>query len=53
MDKCTYHINSNDPVKDYKKIFDCLDVEIQEELIIELNKKYQFLEGKMNKRKMH
>jgi hypothetical protein len=47
------NINSNDPVKDYKKIFDCLDVEIQEELIIELNKKYQFLEGKMNKRKMH
>jgi hypothetical protein len=47
------NINSNDPIKDYKKIFDCLDVEIQEELVIELNKKYKFLEGKMNKRKMH
>lgn len=47
------NINSNDPIKDYKKIFDCLDVDIQEELIVELNKKYKFLEGKMNKRKMH
>jgi len=46
-------INSADPVKDYKKIFDALDVEFQEELIVELNKKYQFLEGKMNKRKIH
>ena len=46
-------INSADPVKDYKKIFDALDVEFQEELVVELNKKYQFLEGKMNKRKIH
>ena len=47
------NINSNDPIKDYKKIFDCLSVHIQEELIIELNKKYNFLDGKMNKRKIH
>lgn len=47
------NINSIDPIRDYRKIFDCLDVEIQEELIIELNSKYNFLEGKMNKRKMH
>lgn len=47
------NVNSNDPIKDYRKIFDCLDVEIQEELLVELNKKYKFLEGKMNKRRMH
>lgn len=47
------NINSADPIKDYKKIFDCLDVEIQEELIIELNSKYNFLDGKMNQRKIH
>ena len=46
-------INSADPIKDYKKIFDALDVELQEELVVELNKKYSFLEGKMNKRKIH
>lgn len=46
-------INSADPIKDYKKIFDALSVDLQEELVVELNKKYQFLEGKMNKRKMH
>jgi len=47
------NINSNNPVTDYKKIFDCLQVDIQEELIVELNTKYKFLDGKMNKRKMH
>ena len=47
------NINSSDPIRDYKKIFDCLDVEIQVQLVEELNKKYSFLEGKMNKRKMH
>ena len=47
------NINSSDPIKDYRKIFDSLEVEIQSELVEELNKKYQFLEGKMNKRKMH
>lgn len=46
-------INSSDPIKDYKKIFDCLDVHIQEELLVELDKKYNFLDGKMNRRKMH
>jgi hypothetical protein len=47
------NINSNDQIKDYRKIFDNLEVEIQVQLIEELNKKYSFLEGKMNKRKMH
>lgn len=47
------NINSNDPIKDYRKIFDCLDVEIQEDLVNELNKKYQILEGKVNKRNIH
>jgi hypothetical protein len=44
---------ATDPIKDYKKIFDCLDVYIQEDLIIELNKKYSFLDGKMNRGKIH
>jgi hypothetical protein len=47
------NINSSDQIKDYRKIFDSLDVEIQAQLVEELNKKYGFLEGKMNKRKMH
>lgn len=47
------YVNSKDPIKDYRKIFDCLDVEIQENLIVELNKKYKFLEGKMNTRRIH
>jgi hypothetical protein len=47
------YVNSKDSIKDYKKIFDCLDVEIQESLIIELNKKYKFLEGRMNNRRIH
>jgi hypothetical protein len=38
---------------EYKKIFDALETEIQEILIIELNKKYRFLDGKMNKKKIH
>jgi hypothetical protein len=38
---------------DYKKIFDSLETEIQEMLIIELNKKYKFLEGKMHRSKIH
>lgn len=46
-------INSNDPIKDYKKIFDCLDVQVQEELILELDKKYNFLDGKMNRGDIH
>jgi hypothetical protein len=38
---------------EYKKIFDSLETETQEMLIIELNKKYRFLDGKMNKKRMH
>jgi hypothetical protein len=38
---------------EYKKIFDSLETETQEILIIELNKKYRFLDGKMNKKRMH
>jgi len=37
---------------EYKKIFDALDTEIQEILILELNKKYKFLEGKMHKKRI-
>lgn len=45
--------STSDPIKDYKKIFDCLDVFIQEELLIELDKKYNFLDGKMNRGRIH
>ena len=38
---------------EYKKIFDALDTDVQEILILELNKKYQFLEGKMHKKRIH
>ena len=38
---------------EYKKLFDMLDTEIQELLLTELNKKYQFLDGKMHKKKIH
>lgn len=38
---------------DYKKIFDSLDTEAQELLLIELDKKYNFLDGKMHKKKIH
>jgi hypothetical protein len=37
---------------DYKKIFDSLDTEVQEILLLELNKKYKFLDGKMHKKKI-
>lgn len=37
---------------DYKKIFDSLETEIQEILLVELNKKYKFLDGKMHKKKI-
>lgn len=47
------NINSGDSVKDYKRLFDSLDVEHQQDLITELNKKYKFLEGKFNKKKIH
>lgn len=35
---------------EYKKLFDLLDTEIQEILLIELNKKYGILDGKFKKR---
>jgi hypothetical protein len=38
---------------EYKKIFDSLETDIQEILILELNKKYKFLEGKMHKKRIH
>jgi|LakMenE01Jun11ns_1017448.scaffolds.fasta_scaffold9950822_4 hypothetical protein len=38
---------------EYKKLFDMLETEIQELLLTELNKKYQFLDGKMHKKKIH
>jgi len=38
---------------EYKKIFDSLETDVQEILILELNKKYKFLEGKMNKKRIH
>jgi hypothetical protein len=38
---------------EYKKIFDSLETEIQEILLLELNKKYKFLEGKMHKKRIH
>lgn len=47
------NINSGDCVKSYKKIFDCLDVDLQQDLIVELDKKYNFLDGKLNRRKIH
>ena len=37
---------------EYKKIFDSLETEIQEILLLELNKKYKFLDGKMNNKKI-
>jgi hypothetical protein len=47
------NINSGDPVKDYRRLFDSLDVEHQQDLIIELNKKYNFLDEKFSKKKMY
>jgi len=38
---------------EYKKLFDMLDSEIQEILVLELNKKYLFLEGRMHKKRIH
>jgi hypothetical protein len=38
---------------EYKKLFDMLDSDIQEILILELNKKYLFLEGRMQKKRIH
>lgn len=38
---------------EYKKLFDMLDSDIQEILVLELNKKYLFLEGRMQKKRIH
>lgn len=38
---------------EYKKLFDMMNTDNQEVLIVELNKKYKFLEGKMNKKRLH
>lgn len=38
---------------EYKKLFDMMETEIQEILLIELNTKYQILEGKMHKKRIH
>ena len=38
---------------EYKKIFDSLETETQELLLIELNKKYKFLDGKFHKKRIH
>lgn len=38
---------------DYKKIFDALDTDAQELLLVELDKKYNFLDGKMHKKRIH
>lgn len=38
---------------EYKKIFDSLSTDIQEMLLLELNKKYKFLESKINKKRIH
>jgi predicted restriction endonuclease len=38
---------------EYKKIFDALETDTQELLLLELNKKYKFLEGKLHKKRIH
>jgi hypothetical protein len=38
---------------DYRKIFDALDTDAQELLLVELDKKYNFLDGKMHKKRIH
>jgi len=47
------NVNSGDPIKDYRKLFDSLDVELQEELVVELDKKFNFLNGRTNKKRIH
>ena len=37
---------------EYKKIFDSLEKSVQEILILELNKKYKFLDGKIHKKQI-
>lgn len=38
---------------EYKKLFDMFDTDIQEMLLTELNKKYKFLDVKLNKKRIH
>lgn len=38
---------------EYKKLFDMLETETQELLLIELNTKYHILDGKMHKKRIH
>jgi hypothetical protein len=38
---------------EYRKLFDMLETDYQEILLIELNKKYKFLDGKLNKKRIH
>lgn len=38
---------------EYKKLFDMMDTEIQEILLLELNTKYRILDGKMHKKRIH
>lgn len=38
---------------EYKKLFDMLNTDIQEILLVELNKKYRFLDGKLGKKRIH
>lgn len=64
LDVTTYGISFYSPIyileaississMEYKKIFDSMDTEIQEILLVELNKKYRFLDGKMHKKRIH
>lgn len=38
---------------EYKKLFDMMETEIQEVLLLELNNKYKILDGKMHKKRIH
>lgn len=38
---------------DYKKIFDLLETDTQQLLVVELNKKYKFLDCKQHKKRIH
>lgn len=38
---------------EYKKIFDLLDTDTQQLLVVELNKKYKFLDCKQHKKRIH
>jgi len=38
---------------EYKKLFDMMNTDVQEILLVELNKKYSFLDGKLNKKRIH